>query len=125
MLLETLSQPTIFLMLIIFGFLSGVFFDFSNFFWKTTNKNKNFKHILDFFSTLAVFFLFFLCIYVFNFGEIRAYEFFVFFSFFSIERFTFGKLVEKLIELCYNNFNKLINKIHSRKKENKDDKKFN
>ena len=123
MLLETLSQPLVFLMLIIVGFLSGIVFDFSNFIWKTTNKNKNFKHILDFFSTLIVFSLFFLCIYLFNFGEIRVYEIFVFFLFFSIQRLTLGKLVEKFIDLCYIKCNEIFKKINTRKKGKEDDKK--
>lgn len=117
MLGETLSQPLIFLMLILFGFSSGIIFDICNFIWKMSKNNKILKHFLDFFGTIIVFLLFFICIFNFNFGELRLYEFLVFFTFFSLERFTIGKLVEKFIELCYNGFVKLVNKINQRGKK--------
>lgn len=117
MLGETLSQPLIFLMLILFGFSSGIIFDICNFIWKMSKNNKILKHFLDFFGTIIVFLIFFICIFNFNFGELRFYEFLVFFTFFSLERFTIGKLVEKFIELCYNGFVKLVNKINQRGKK--------
>lgn len=117
MLGETLSQPLIFLMLILFGFSGGIIFDICNFIWKMSKNNKILKHFLDFFGTIIVFLIFFICIFNFNFGELRFYEFLVFFTFFSLERFTIGKLVEKFIELCYNGFVKLVNKINQRGKK--------
>lgn len=117
MLGETLSQPLIFLMLILFGFSSGIIFDICNFIWKMSKNNKILKHFLDFFGTIIVFLIFFICIFNFNFGELRFYEFLVFFTFFFLERFTIGKLVEKFIELCYNGFVKLVNKINQRGKK--------
>ena len=117
MLGETLSQPLIFLMLILFGFSSGIIFDICNFIWKMSKNNKILKHFLDFFGAIIVFLIFFICIFNFNFGELRFYEFLVFFTFFSLERFTIGKLVEKFIELCYNGFVKLVNKINQRGKK--------
>ena len=104
MLGETLSQPLILLMLILFGFASGIIFDL--------------KHFLDFFAVIFVFIIFFLCIYRFNFGESRFYEFLVFFLFLAIERFSVGKLVEKLIGLCYNAFIKFVNVVNKRGKRN-------
>ncbi len=118
MLGETLSQPFIFLMLILFGFGSGIIFDISNFIWKLSKCNKVLKHFLDFFATIFVFIIFFVCILNFNYGELRFYEFLVFFAFFAIERFSIGKLVEKIISLCYNQFIKLVNKINFRGKKN-------
>ena len=117
MLGETLSQPLIFLMLILFGFSGGIIFDICNFIWKMSKNNKILKHFLDFFGTIIVFLIFFICIFNFNFGELRFYEFLVFFTFFSLERFTIGKLVEKFIGLCYNYFVKLVNKINQRGKK--------
>ena len=116
MLNETLAQPLIFLMLILFGFASGIIFDISNFILKLCKNNKVLKHFLDFFACISVFGIFFLCIYTYSFGELRFYEFLVFFGFFSLERFSLGKIVEKIIEACYNAFVKLVNKINSRRK---------
>lgn len=116
MLNETLAQPLIFLMLILFGFASGIIFDISNFILKLCKNNKILKHFLDFFACIFVFGIFFLCIYTYSFGELRFYEFFLFFGFFSLERFSLGKIVEKIIEACYNAFVKLVNKINSRRK---------
>ena len=118
MLEETLSQPLILLMLILFGFASGIIFDISNFIWKMAKNNKILKHFLDFFAVIFVFIIFFLCIYRFNFGELRFYEFLVFFLFLAIERFSVGKLVEKLIGLCYNAFIKFVNVVNKRGKRN-------
>ena len=84
---------------------------------ENVKNNKILKHFLDFFGTIIVFLIFFICIFNFNFGELRFYEFLVFFTFFSLERFTIGKLVEKFIGLCYNNFVKLVNKINQRGKK--------
>ena len=122
MLAETLSQPLIFLMLGVYGFLSGVVFDASNFIWNLNNKNKKLRHFLDFFATIIVFNIFFMTIFKYNFGELRVYEFVVFFALFSLERFTLGKIVEKLFCWCYNiyiNLTKKVNKIFKRKKNDK------
>ena len=123
MLGETLSQPLIVVFLILFGFLSGVVFDASNFIWSLCSKKKWLKHILDFFSTCIVFLIFFLTIYFFNFGEFRGYELLVFFIFFGLERFTLGKLLEKLFTWCYIKFTRFSNLVARKlQRKKKDDK---
>lgn len=122
MLEETLAQPLILVMLMLFGFLSGVIYDASNSIWKLAGKNKIFRHFLDFFATLFVCAFFFLVVLKFNFGEFRLYEPLVFFSFLGLERITIGKIVEKFLDLCYKQFIRFT-KFIQKKRNKKDDQK--
>lgn len=115
MLGETLNQPMIFLNLLIFGFLSGMVFDALNFFWLLCGKNKVVKHFLDALGTMVVGTVFFLVVYMTNYGEIRLFEIVVFALMFFLERKTLSKLFDKVIGSCYNLFIKLT-------KRKKDDK---
>lgn len=118
---ETLNQPTILLYLIIFGFLSGLFFDFANIISFLCNKNKVITNILLFFSTIFSFFTLFVLNSKINYGQFRFYIFAIFFLFLFIERITLGKCIAKTQTWCYNTFEKFIKALKQKngKRKNK------
>lgn len=111
MLYETLSQPKLLLVFIIFGFLSGFVFDISNFIKVLSKNNKIVNIILDFVSTVINLGLLFLVNLTYNYGEFRAFAIAVYEFGFTIQRFTLGKLLAKLFLWCYNAFVKGISKL--------------
>ena len=102
MLYETLSQPQIFLWIILAGFAAGLLFDVAKFFHALCDFNKCVGHILDFVCTLAVCFVFFLLITFVSFGEFRVWQILCFLAAFFLERFGVGKFVAKGLDVCYN-----------------------
>ena len=91
-LFETLSQPYIILVVIMSGFLSGLFFDISYIISFLCNDNKIVKNILEFISVV--------CVFV----------------------FTLGKLIAKTRNWCYHIFRKFSQrmlKICKRKRNSK------
>lgn len=123
MLFETLSHPQIFWYLALIGFLSGLFFDFSAYIVFLCKKNKVVKIVFDFFSTVAVFFIFYIAVSKIDYGSIRFYHLLAFLSFFTIQRITLGKIIAKLFDWCYNIFIRALQKISKRKSHTtKDDK---
>ena len=116
MLYETQSQPFVFLMIILSGFLSGFLFDFLNIL-KISIKNRfliNFSTFIMVFSTIFIYFFLNL---KFNYGEFRFYTIFSFFLSLSIQRLLLSNLVASCFKLCYNKHIK-------KKSENKDETKF-
>lgn len=123
---ETLSQPLFLLVLIAFGFLSGLIFDLINLIVFLTNNNKVVRVILDIIGGVGVFFVMLLVSNTFSYGEVRLFIPICFLSAFTLERISIGKIVAKTYLWCYTkfrNFCKLIQK--TREKQNgKDIKKI-
>ena len=109
MLYEALSQPLIFLYMMLGGYASGLLFDAKNIllaFFKKNNKKRIFleifKQILMFFATFLAFLIFFFTNLRCNFGQIRVFEIFVFLLSLSIERFFVINFVANPCLKCYN-----------------------
>ncbi len=118
---ETLNEPKIFFILIIFGFLCGFLFDISYLITFLCNENKIIKNTLQFFSTIICFIVIFLINLKFNYGVFRAYIFISFFFALFLERISLGKLFAKTKNWCYNLFKKFVNfakeKLNGKRKE--------
>ncbi len=101
MLYETLSQPQIFLFVVIFGFLSGILFDIKKILKKSI-KNQFLEHFFTFFCVFLVCLIFFFINLKLNYGEFRLYILFSFCLSLTIERLFIGNLLEKPLQKCYN-----------------------
>ncbi len=119
MLYETLSQPLIFLFMIIGGILSGFLFDLKNIVLYFFNKNKFICHFLMFFSCFSAFFIFFLINLKVNYGEFRFFIIATFALTFSLERFIIKNFVENRIEKCYNRFKEKHNARRNKRNQKK------
>lgn len=121
MLYETLSQPKIFFLLLIFGFLSGFIFDSTKLLNYFFNNNKISNQILLFFSSFLSFVIFTECNLWLNYGDIRFFSFLGFFLGLSIQRLSIGKLLAKFMDRCYNFivkcFKKVLKYFYGRKKK--------
>lgn len=126
MLYETLAQPLILFYVLIFGFLSGVIFDFATFLHTLFGSNKVVRFILDFVATFLCFVVLFFVILTFAYGELRLWHILFFVASLLLERATIGKLVAKAISVCYNFFVKILRKIFAvfqkKKRKNYDEK---
>ena len=109
MLYETLSQPKIFAIIVLTGFLSGFLFDFKQILLSIFKKNKILNHFLSFWALFFVFFAFFLTNLKTNYGEIRFFLIFSFYLSFSIQRFISQNFLAKPIAKCYNKYKEKIN----------------
>ena len=121
MLYESLSQPTTFLILFIFGFLSGFIFDLFNLLNFFFNKNKISKQIFIGLGMALCFFIFSEANLAFNYGDLRFFVFLSFFGALILERVSLGLFLAKFMDKCYNFLCKvgkgLRNKFHGRKKK--------
>lgn len=115
MLYETQNQPFVFLMIVLFGFLSGFLFDFLNI-SKIILKKQFIINFLTLFMVFSAIFIYFFINLKFNYGEFRFYTIFSFFLSFFIQRLTLSNFVASRFELCYN---KHIKKKTERKNETK------
>lgn len=114
MLYQTLSQPRIFVLVCLTGFLCGFLFDFKNLLIAKIKKNMVLNIIFSFFAT---FFTLFSCFYVnltANFGELRFFIILGFLLSFSIQRFLIKNFVATFLSKCYNNFKE---KHHGKRKK--------
>ena len=102
MLYQTLSQPLIILLLIIFGFLSGLLFDFFSLINYFLNNNKITKQIFYFLSVFPIFIIFYYLNLKFNYGQFRFYTILLFFGALILERISLGNLFAKMYDRCYN-----------------------
>ena len=121
MLYETLSQPQIFLFVVLFGFISGIIFDIFKIF-KNRIKNRFFINFLTFFNVFLVILIYFFVNLKFNYGEFRFYILLSFFLSLFIERLFIGNLLGKFLEKCYNKVSKGLKEIYEnkiRKRKNK------
>ncbi len=114
MLYESLSQPRIFFLVVLFGFLSGIIFDFKKIV-KNIIKNQFFEYFLTFFCVFSVIFIFFIINLKFNYGEFRFYTLSTFFLSLGIERLFIGNLLEKSLLICYNKINKGLKNFYENK----------
>lgn len=120
LLYETLSQPLIFIIILSFGFLSGLIFDLRNYLCFLFAKNKIVSIILDIVATILVCFVFLIGNLYFNFGEFRFYVILAFVIGLLIERVTLGIIVGKVCSWCYNKLRNLILKVYGRGKKEKE-----
>lgn len=111
MLFETSNQPQIFLLLVIAGFFCGFVYDMSTYIIFLCKKNKVVQIIFDFIASIAVFAIFYACVLFWDYGEMRFFHFFAFFSSLVFQRYTLGKFIAKLFDKCYNLFIKLFENI--------------
>ena len=123
MLYQTLSQPLIILLFIIFGFLSGLLFDFFSLINYFLNNNKITKQIFYFLSVFPIFIIFYYLNLKFNYGQFRFYTILLFFGALILERISLGNLFAKMYDRCYN-LNKrlweyLSTKFYGRRKKEK------
>lgn len=100
MLYATLNQFFVFVITLIIGIFSGLFFDLSNLIALFFNNNKIIKQIFYFFSTILSFFILFLTNLAINYGQFR---------FFVLISFLIGLYIER--KLVSNPITNLINKI--------------
>lgn len=117
---ETLMQPLIFLLLLLIGFLSGLFFDFGNYIVFLCNKNKVVRVVFDVLISLVCCFIFFLSILSLSYGELRFYHILGFLLGVFLERKTLGKIIAKVSKYCYNKITKTIIILKGRQKKNND-----
>ncbi|MBE7082483.1 MAG: hypothetical protein E7378_02230 [Clostridiales bacterium] len=123
MLFETLNQTSLLVKFLVLGFLSGLFFDVGNFI-KFLFANKKLPCvIIDFLCTILCLLVYFWGNLKFNYGQLRFYPLLIFFTSFIFERFTLGKIIAKIYLVCYNQLNKLKNKIKEKLNRGKTNKK--
>jgi len=110
MLYETLKHGVIFLSMLYFGLVGGVFYEIKSLCFKPLEKNAFLTIILDtvFFVILAL--LFFVAIQFTNYGEIRFFLFISFFLGFFLERITIGSMLAKFFKVLYNKFINVVKK---------------
>lgn len=121
MLYETLNQPQIFLFVVLFGFLSGIIFDFKKII-KNNIKNKIFDYFLSFFCVFLVILIYFFVNLKLNYGEFRFYILITFCLALSIERIFIGNLLENFLKKCYTKLERKIKKLYEdkiRKRKNR------
>lgn len=111
MLFETLSQPKIFAILALTGFLAGFVFDISNYIVWLCKKNKIVQIITDFLATVACCIIFFVVVLQIDYGNVRLYQIISYLTTFLTQRFTLGKLIAKFFDWCYNHFTRLMQKL--------------
>ena len=100
MLYQTVSQPKIFLIFSLFGFLCGIFFNIRN--MLHIKKYVIFRHFFDFFATFITLFIFFILNVKFNFGEFRFFLLISFLLSFTIGNFITTNFLAKPVSNCYN-----------------------
>lgn len=111
MLYETLSQPLIALILIVSGFFSAIFFDIANvllFNIKSKKIYKIFKNILDCCCVLLCGSVFYIVVLFWAYGDVRIWQIILFGLAVYLERISIGKLIAKIIVVCYSNIIRLI-----------------
>ena len=111
MLFETLLQGKIFLCTLYFGLVCGISLTAKNVVDKMFKQNKIIVIATDivFFAIATILFL--ICINLFNFGEFRLYELIGFALGVWLEQISLNKIVEKIFNMIYNVFVKLIKKL--------------
>lgn len=104
MLYPTANQPLIIAVMLLTGFLSGIFFDLFRFLTYLSGGDKWSRNFFDFLSTIFSFAILFLANLWINYGQFRFYVVVIFFIGFFIERVISKILWTKLILKCYNTF---------------------
>lgn len=102
MLYETLSQPIIFLWLLLGGLATGFLFDIKNILANKIKKQQIIKEILTFFTAILTFFAFYYLNLKFNYGQFRLWTVAVFALSICLQRFLMNKYVALPLTKCYN-----------------------
>lgn len=103
MLYPTLNQPLVIVMMLIAGFVAGLFFDICRLIALLTRKDKAAKHIMDFVATITAVVILYLNNLHFNYGQIRLYVVILFVLSFYLQRKLSQKLWTKLLQKWYSN----------------------
>lgn len=111
MLYETVFQTKIFFFMLLIGFGCGFIYDVCFYIVFLCKNNKIVRVVFDFLGTLIIFAIFYFAVLKLDYGDFRAYHFFVFTAFLLLQRYTLGKIIAKLLDKCYNIFIKLFEKI--------------
>jgi len=119
---ETISHPYLLLIFCIAGLIAGFVFDVGNFIKFLFANKKVTNFIFDILETIFAFVIFYIFNLKFNYGCVRFFPILIFFVVFSVERFTFGKIIAKIYLTCYNWLNKVNKKIWSKFKSGKTNK---
>ena len=106
MLYESLSQPAIFLYMVLAGVLAGFLFDLKDLACIKLKKNKFFSHFFAFFATFFTLFLCFFFNLKFNYGQFRFFSIASFALAFATERFFVKNFLANPISKCYNRLKK-------------------
>lgn len=114
-LFETQSQPVIFLLILLVGFVSGFVFDISKYIVFLCNKNKVVQAVLDVVSLSAIAVVYFLSQLFLNYGQFRFYLLMCFVAAILFQRVTVGKIIAKVCLKCYNALAAVIRKRKSNK----------
>ncbi len=102
MLYPTLNQPYVFIFIMLAGLISGFFFDIANFLNIFFNRNKITKQFLYFFATITSVLILILTNLITNYGIFRIFILLTFLIAFTIQRFTLGSLITKVIDKSTN-----------------------
>ncbi len=112
MLYESLSQPTIFLLISLAGFASGFIFDFKTLLLNCFKENKYLNQISAFFACFLTLSIFFIVNLKINYGQFRLFIVISFLISFYTQRFIMNNFVANTLQKCYN---KLKEKYYGRK----------
>jgi hypothetical protein len=112
MLYETLSQSIIVLGMLYFGIIGGVLFEVKDIISKALKAKSKINIVLDIIFCFLLCLLFWFAVNFTNYGEIRLYIVFSFFTGFVIERISVGATLAKIISFLYNVTVKFIKKIN-------------
>ena len=105
-LFETLSQPITIIFVMMFGFMSGLFFDVCYLITFLCNNNKIVKNIMEFVAVVCSFCVLFVQSQIFLNGQFRLYVLIFFVLFLMLEQCTLGKFIAKTRNWCYDIFRK-------------------
>ena len=119
MLYETLAHPYLLLVFLLAGLAGGLVFDVGNFIKFLCSNKKLPSVIIDFVQTCICLSILFFVNLNYNYGLFRAFPIIIFLAFFSLERFTLGKIIAKFYHVCYNSLTKFLQKITNRLKRDK------
>lgn len=115
MLYETLLQGKMFLAIMYFGIVAGVFLTAKKLIDKTTKKSKFLTCISDIVFMLVCTTLFLIAKTKFCYGEFRFFEISAFLIGILIQQYSLNKLVEKFFNMVYNVFVRLFAKLKKTK----------
>lgn len=119
MLYETLYQGQIFLVMLYFGLLTGVFFEGKNLVERAFSKNKTICVVLDTLFMVLSALIFIYAKNLANYGEFRIYLLLAFGLGIVLEHISIGFLVEKFFVGVYNITKKIGRKIFCHKPKSK------